>query len=54
MRRPFVRNEGLDQAVRALRERCGDAVIDAAVEEGAALAFPAAVALARTAIRRGS
>jgi predicted ATPase/DNA-binding SARP family transcriptional activator len=50
----FVRNQGLEQALRALRARLGDPVVDAAIEEGAALPFPAAVALARTAIRRGS
>jgi predicted ATPase/DNA-binding SARP family transcriptional activator len=50
----FVRNEGLEQAVRGLRERLGEAVVDATVEEGAALPFASAVALARTAIRGGS
>ena len=50
----FLRHEGPEQAVRGLRRRLGDAVIDAAVEEGAAVPFPAAVALARTAIRRDS
>jgi predicted ATPase/DNA-binding SARP family transcriptional activator len=50
----FVRNEGLEQAVRGLRRHLGDDVVDAAVEEGAALPFAAAVALARRAIRGGS
>jgi hypothetical protein len=50
----FVRNEDLEPALHALRERLGAPVVDAAVAEGAALPFPAAVALARTAIRRCS
>jgi hypothetical protein len=50
----FVRSESLEQTVRALRGRLGDAVVEAWVEEGAALPFPSAVALARTAIRNGS
>ncbi len=50
----FVRNDKLEQAIGDLRERLGRAIIDAAVEEGAALSFAAAVALARVAIRRGS
>jgi hypothetical protein len=47
----FLRDDGLEQAVRALRERLGEAVVDATVDEGAALSFASAVALARTAIR---
>jgi hypothetical protein len=47
----FVRNERLERAIGGLRERLGEAVVDAFVEEGAALAFASAVALARTAIR---
>jgi hypothetical protein len=50
----FVRNERLEQAIGDLRGRLGNAVVDAAVEEGAALPFASAVALARTAIRGGS
>ncbi|MFW3173123.1 hypothetical protein, partial [Geodermatophilus sp. CPCC 206100] len=50
----FVRNQALELAVRALRGRLGDAGVDAATAEGAALTFAAAVALARAAIRRGS
>ena len=50
----FVRNQGLERAVGDLRERSGDGVVDAALEEGAALPFASAVALARTAIRGGS
>jgi predicted ATPase/DNA-binding SARP family transcriptional activator len=49
-----LRNEGLGRAVHALRERLGEAVVDAMVEEGAALPFASAVALARTAISGGS
>jgi len=50
----FVRNQALELAVRALRGRLGDAGVDAATADGAALTFAAAVALARAAIRRGS
>jgi len=50
----FVRNDRLEPAVHGLRERLGEAIIDGAIEEGAALPFPAAVALARAAIRRGT
>lgn len=50
----FVRNHSLEEAVRDLRSRLGDGVVDSAVEEGAALPFPAAVELARTAIRAGA
>jgi predicted ATPase/DNA-binding SARP family transcriptional activator len=46
----FVRNKGLERAVGDLRERLGEAVVDANVEEGAALPFASAVAVARTAI----
>jgi hypothetical protein len=46
-----VRNErGVEQAMATLRTRLGDAVAEATVEEGAALPFASAVALARTAI----
>jgi hypothetical protein len=47
----FVRNDKLEQAIGDLRGRLGDGVVNAAVAEGAALPFAAAVALARTAIR---
>jgi predicted ATPase len=47
----FVRNTKLEAAIGDLRGRLGGAVIDAAVDEGAALPFASAVALARTAIR---
>ncbi len=47
----FVRNTKLVAAIGDLRGRLGGAVIDAAVDEGAALPFASAVALARTAIR---
>jgi predicted ATPase len=50
----FVRNEGLEQAIRALRGRLGEAAVEASVGEGAALPFASAVALARAAIRRRS
>jgi hypothetical protein len=51
----FVRNErGVEQAMRTLRRRLGDAVAEATVEEGAALPFASAVALARMAIRSRS
>jgi hypothetical protein len=50
----FVRNEKLEQAIGDLRGRLGNGIVDAAVEEGAALPFASAVALARTAIRNGS
>ena len=50
----FVRNHALEQAVDSLRGRLGDAVIDDALRHGAALPFVAAVALARSAIRRGA
>jgi hypothetical protein len=50
----FVRNDKLEQTVVDLRERLGGTVVDAAVEEGAALPLASAVALARSAIRGGS
>ena len=50
----FVRNTRLEDAIGDLRGRLGSAVVDAAVDEGAAPPFAAAVALARTAIRGGS
>ena len=51
----FVRDpHELERAVRSVRGRLGDAATDAALAEGAALAFAAAVALGRVAIRRAS
>jgi hypothetical protein len=50
----FGRNDKLEQAIGDLRDRLGRVVVDAAVEEGAALPFASAVALARTVIRNGS
>ena len=49
----FVRNTRLEDALGNLRGSLGDDVVDAAVEEGAALPFASAVALARTAISGG-
>jgi hypothetical protein len=51
----FVRDpHELEQAIRSVRDVLGDTATDAALDEGAALPFAAAVALGRAAIDRAS
>ncbi|WP_167761640.1 BTAD domain-containing putative transcriptional regulator [Blastococcus sp. CT_GayMR19] len=46
----LVRNDRLDEAITTLRGRLGNAVTEAAIDEGATLPFASAVAMARAAL----